>query len=272
MKLDYDLKTVEERVAYVETLNLGSAKAYELEIVSNYILQATPKERQAYKIITQNEYDNYYRRKKANIDVSKEEVLEIVKKESNNYCNLSWKISTLDLKETSQMGDILRQYQKTKEYLIKRKDEGKIGVKLYRSLLANINDDMLLVKQICKGATERPSITKWLGDKIDYSIIDYSNTSHVRVVLKMLSLEMNIEPDNTLSIIVEDMRRAIKVLHRENKLDGKDIAIVTGLNSGYTLHELEQIVNIQYSGINKRFNKICEKISEYFEKMDKYSV
>lgn len=265
MKLDYDLKTVDERLAYVKALDLSNATAYELELVSNYILQVTPKERQAYKIVTQFEYDDYYRRKKVNVDISQDEVLQIVKKESNDYCNLSWKIMDLDLKETSEMGDILRQYQKTKEHIIELKEEGKIGIKPYRSLLANINDDMLLVKKIHKGATERPSTPKWLGDKIDYNIIDYSNTSHVRAILKMLSLDMDVEPDNTLSIIVEDIRVAIKALHRENKIDDKDIAIVTGLNSGYTLQELEQTVDIQYSGINKRFNKVCNEISEYFE-------
>ena len=265
MKLDYDLKTVDERLNYVESLDLTKATAYELESISNYILQVAPKERQAYKVVTQKEYDNYYSRKKVNIDISQDEVLRIVKKESNNYCNFCWKIKDVDLKENSKMGNILRQYQKTKKHLIKLKKEGKIGIKSYRSLLANINDDMLLVKQIFKGATERPASPKWLGDKIDYDKIDYSNTSHVKAILKGLSLEMDIEPDNTLSIIVEDMRVAIKVLYKENKIDDKDIAIVAGLNGGYTLQEMEQVVEMQFSGMNKRFNKVCGKISEYFE-------
>ena len=50
-------------------------------------------------------------------------------------------------------------------------------------------------------------------------MIDYSNTSHVKAILKGLSLEMDIEPYNTLSIIVEDMRVAIKVLYKENKIE-----------------------------------------------------
>ena len=60
MKLDYDLKTVDERLNYVESLDLTKATAYELESISNYILQVAPKERQAYKVVTQKEYDNYY--------------------------------------------------------------------------------------------------------------------------------------------------------------------------------------------------------------------
>lgn len=265
MKLDYDLKTLHKRLPYVEALDLSSATAYELETVSNYILQVVPKERQKYKIVTQKEYDDYYRRRKAKVDVSKEEELRILESQSNNYCNISWKIGALDLKETSEMGDILRQYQKTKEHIIEIKEKGKIGIKPYRNLLANINDDMLLVKQIFKGATERAITPKWLGDKMDYSLIDYTNKEHVKVILKILNIDMDVEPNNTLSLIVEDMRVAIKILHRENKIDDKDIAIVTGLNCGYTLKELEQVVEMQYSGINKRFNKVCRKISEYFE-------
>ena len=86
-----------------------------------------------------------------------------------------------------------------------------------------------------------------------------------RLMVELSLSDMDIEPNNVLSLIVEDMRVAIKVLYAENKIDKKDVAIVTGLNSRHTLEELQEIVGIQPSGISKRLTKVCKKVAEYFK-------
>lgn len=265
MKLDYKIRDHEGRLAYVKTLDITNATSYELEAISNYILQVAPRERQAYKFMTQKEYDNYYSMKKVNVDISHEEVLQMVKSESNDYCNTDWEITEQDINEESEMGDILKQYNDERKHVIKLMKDKKISIKKYRRLLANINDDMLQTKQSYKGVTERPTQIKWTGDKVDYAVLDYTNTRHIKAIIKGLNLDMDIEPNNVLSLIVEDMRVAIKVLYAENKIDKKDVAIVTGLNSRHTLEELQEIVGIQPSGISKRLTKVCKKVAEYFK-------
>ena len=265
MKLDYKIRDHEGRLAYVKTLDITNATSYELEAISNYILQVAPRERQAYKVMTQKEYDNYYSMKKVDVDISHEEVLQMVKSESNDYCNTDWEITEQDINEESEMGDILKQYNDERKHVIKLMKDKKISIKKYRRLLANINDDMLQTKQSYKGVTERPTQIKWTGDKVDYTVLDYTNTRHIKAIIKGLNLNMDIEPNNVLSLIVEDMRVAIKVLYAENKIDKKDVAIVTGLNSRHTLEELQEIVGIQPSGISKRLTKVCKKVAEYFK-------
>ena len=44
------------------------------------------------------------------VDISHEEVLQMVKSESNDYCNTDWEITEQDINEESEMGDILKQY------------------------------------------------------------------------------------------------------------------------------------------------------------------
>lgn len=266
LTIDYSLEQLDQRIAHANELPLEKYSSHQLEVVANYILQKAPKEeKRMYEIVTQFEYDQYNKDKlhRADVDIYNDEVIQIIKRDCNEYINMDWKVTAEDLNEDSLMGEILRSYNDYIVKLQKLAQDKPIHFKKYRRIIGEIKNDMLIVKKIFKGYTEKRVMPKWLGETLDYELLDYTDVTHVKAILKTLDLDGNITPNNTLTLIAEDMRATLRALYNDKKISSIDIAIVQGLNRGYTLQELEDVANIQCSGINKRFNKVCFKIAQY---------
>lgn len=271
LTIDFSLQQIDERLVHVNTLPLKCYSSYQLEIVANYLLQKAPKEeKKMYEVVTQLEYDQYNKHKlhRADVDVYDDEVLQIIKRDCNEYVNMDWKVTSEDLNEDSLMGEILRDYN---DYIMKLQqlaDNNPIHFKKYRKIIGEIRNDMLIVKKIFKGYTEKPTRPKWIGETLDYELLNYTDVIHVKAILRAVDLDSNITPNNTLTLVAEDMRATLRALYNDKKINSLDIAIVQGLNRGYKLQELEGVAKIQSSGINKRFNKVCCKIAQYHSGKD----
>ena len=131
--------------------------------------------------------------------------------------------------------------------------------------MSNINDDMLLTKQICKSATEKEKSKQWLGDKVDYDAIDYTNENHIEAIIRYIYLKGDIIPDNMMCLIAYDILVTLDEMKNKGLITEEDITIVHMINEGYTLNEISSKARIQESGVRKRFKRICQKISRYNE-------
>lgn len=273
LEINLELKTFEERLAHIEELievgKLNNITNGQKKFISTYLLKKVPRDngiKKKYLLMNKNEFDTYIERQRVGLEVDNpNEPLNIFVAEKNDYINMDWKITDEDLIEDSAMGLILRQYKTYKNLLDDLQKAGKLSVKVYRRLMGNINDDMLLTKQICKSATEKEKSKQWLGDKVDYDAIDYTNENHVEAIIRNIYLKGDIIPDNMMCLIAYDISVALDEMKNKGLLTDDDITVVYMINEGYTLKEISLKVGIQESGVRKRFKKICQKISRYNE-------
>ena len=274
LELNLELKTFEERLAHIEELvekgKLNSITNGQKEFIATYLLKKAPRDKvikKKYLLMSKSEFDTYIERQRVGLEVDNpDEPLKIFVAEKNDYINIDWKITDEDLIEDSTMGLILRQYKTYKNLLDDLQKAGKLSVKAYRRLMSNINDDMLLTKQICKSATEKEKSKQWLGDKVDYDAIDYTKENHVEAIIRYIYLKGDIIPDNMMCLIAYDILVTLDEMKNKGLLTEEDITIVHMINEGYTLKEISSKARIQESGVRKRFKRICQKISRYNEK------
>lgn len=273
LEVNLELKTFEERLAHIEELvekgKLNSITNGQKEFIATYLLKKAPRDKvikKKYLLMNKNEFDTYIERQRVGLEVDNpNEPLNIFVAEKNDYINMDWKITDEDLIEESTMGLILRQYKTYKNLLDDLQKAGKLSVKVYRRLMSNINDDMLLTKQICKSATEKEKSKQWLGDKVDYDAIDYTNENHIEAIIRYIYLKGDIIPDNMMCLIAYDILVTLDEMKNKGLLTEEDITIVHMINEGYTLKEISSKARIQESGVRKRFKRICQKVSRYNE-------
>lgn len=271
LELNLGLETFEERLAHIEQLvedgKLNGIGNGQKEFIATYLLKKAPRDKvmkKKYLLMSKSEFDTYIERQRTGVEVDNpDEPLKIYVAENNDYINMDWKVTDDDLREESTMGLTLRNYNIYKNLLNELQKAGKISVKAYRRLMSDINDDMLLTKQICKSATEKDKHKKWIGDKIDYDAIDYTNEHHIEAIISNIYLKGDIIPNNTMCLIAYDILFALDEMQRKELLTDKDRTVVDMTNERYKLKEIGSRVGIQESGVRKRFKKICQKIAKY---------
>lgn len=298
IKLNYDKETLKERLDYINMKYSYVMKYHEeytsefykvnvntndnlssdinvfkaLERDGSYLLNSLdiPRDEQyKYNILTQEEFDKILEKEEKS-DITDEAFRDILKpKDKNDFINMDLKITHKDLNEDSEMGEILRQYNKVKLHLneenkkIKAKENSYLNLYKIKMLSGTINCDMDSVKKSYKGITRPSTKLGDIGSAPDYNAIKYSNSEHIKAIIKTVKFG-DLEPDSMLSHLACDIQIAIKNLHKRQELDHIDLEIIEGINSGVSLRTLEKELKISNQAISKRFNNICKKIALFY--------
>lgn len=295
LELTKEIKGLEERIAHIEaqldreTVNIYGDildskfksltediyKLHQLEKAGSYILQALPKEeRKNISLLSQKELDTIMATREVGLEG---DLLTIAKVENNNYKSNDVVVTAKLIKEDSEMGTILREYKKLQDKLkeeqalYKQGKEFRLPMWFVNKHLTGVKGDIIDTIIAYKGLdTLRPAATERAS--LDMDIIDYSEPKVIKSILKTIPLnecdgetENSLDPDNDLSIVAEDLRGSIRALNRQNKLDDIDNIIVTEVNYGTSLRDIAQLVGINHVSVNKRLNKIAQKISNQLE-------
>ncbi len=253
-----------------------------LEKDANYILNSSDiskSKQNKYIFLSEEEFKKLLRKESSIhtlIEAENEtgEVMAILKRDfENDYVNLSFCINKKDL-ERADSGQVLKEYDKMRNFLKeqielnKAKKEYKVSLPVARRMLKSVNDDMLLAKKQLQGTRCQ---AKRLGDesgKFYSELIDYTNEKHIEAILTTIKLG-SLDPSSDLSHIAFDMKNTIDVLFKTKKIDKLDLDIIEAKNYGIKNTELARENGISETAIRKRFKKICHKISEYFENLEK---
>ena len=173
------------------------------------------------------------------------------------------------LKEDSELGKILREYQPVRKHLSKelqkyKEKKGNTSAYEYGFIRRNLKElkyDMILTIKYKKGLDVlRPLPTKRAN--IDLDTIRYSSITTIKAILRTISLDTELSPSNDLSIIAEDIRVAIRALQRQKELNEVDLKVILGINEGLNLREVALEVGISHVGVSKKIDRIAEKISK----------
>lgn len=181
------------------------------------------------------------------------------------------------IKEDSELGEILREYQSLRELLgqelqkVKNRQGTKLIVnkegetvplnyRMIREHLIEINADMKLSITYKKGLDGlRPAPTK--ARPMDCNSIDYSNSKVIKKLIGTGVIDLKnrtICKSEMLSIITVDLSRAVEAL----ELSSLDSSIISMYNDGWQVQEIGKEVNLHHSNVGRRIDKICKLLSE----------
>lgn len=254
-----------------------------IQSYGSYILNSKdlPREKQQeYSILTEEEFEKQLLKEMAT-DFKTDASVVLDCRPKNDYTNLDHKITKKDLfphlqknkygvrEKDLYLAKVLNDYETLREYLRKelRKIQtgecSKYNLLEIRSLLAKINDDMIISKNQILGIRCQ---AKRLGDENptnDYMTMDYKNPEHIKHMLKFCRITKTPRPDDMMSHIGYDMHVAINKLKEDKKIDNIDMEIIECINSGnYTHEEIALEVKRDSKTIRQRLNKIYKRISE----------
>ncbi len=297
-ELDYTKEKIEERLDYINKKYSYVRKYHEeytseyykvnvntddnlssdinvfkaLERDGNYLLNSLdiPRDSQyKYNLLTQEEFDKKIKDEQK-MDLFSEDLVDVLKPSfSNEFTNMDLRITSKDLMEDSEMGEVLRDYEAVKSHLkdemrkIKAKQGSYLNVSKARMILGTINCDMLDVKKSYKGITRPSTKLGDIGSAPDYDAIKYSNPAHVKAIISNIRFG-DIEPDSMLSHMAYDIEKAIKSLYSNGKLDDLDLEIVDCLNSGYSERRTAEELNKGKTTIQQRISKVCRRVALYY--------
>lgn len=297
IELDYTKEKIKDRLQYIERKYDNVGKYHEeyttdfykvnvntddnlsadinifkaIERDGSYLLNSLdiPRDKQhKYNILTQEEFDEMLK-KEAKEDITDDAFKNILASApKNDYINMDLKITPKDLKEDSEMGCILRDYDRAKTHVkgeilkIKDKQESYLNVYSAKLLSGTIGCDMLDVKKSYKGITRPSNKLGDIGSLPDYSSIKYSDPKHIRAIISVVKLG-DLEPDSELSHIAFDIKVAIEELYKRKILDDRDLYIIEGVNSGVSMRKLAKELGIKHQSVSERFSKVVDKIALY---------
>jgi len=247
-----------------------------IERDANYLLNSVdiPRDSQhKYTMLTQEEFDRLIKKEEKE-DITDDAYKNILKpKFKNDYINMDLKITSKDLKENSEMGEVLRDYQRVKLHLnkenkkIKSKQNSYLNIYKIKLLSGTINCDMLDVKKSYKGITRPSTKIGDIGSAPDYDSIDYSNKDHVKAIICNVRFG-EIKPDSILSHLAYDIQKAIKILHENGKLDDLDMEVIDCINSGMTIRATSDELKRDKKAIQQRLDKICRRVALYYTNVE----
>ena len=297
IELDYTKEKIKDRLQYIERKYDNVGKYHEeyttdfykvnvntddnlsadinifkaIERDGSYLLNSLdiPRDKQhKYNILTQEEFDKMLKKEEKE-DITDDAFKNILASApKNDYINMDLKITPKDLKEDSEMGCILRDYDRAKTHVkgeilkIKDKQESYLNVYSARLLSGTIGCDMLDVKKSYKGITRPSNKLGDIGSLPDYSSIKYSDPKHIRAIISVVKLG-DLEPDSELSHIAFDIKVAIEELYKRKILDDRDLYIIEGVNSGVSMRKLAKELGIKHQSVSERFSKVVDKIALY---------
>lgn len=222
-----------------------------------------------YNLLSQEEFDNLLSKEKKE-DITDESFQNILLPNLKNvYTNLDLKITQKDLNENSEMGSILRDYQRAKIHLneenkkIKAKEPSYLNLGKIKLLVGTINCDMLDVKKRYKGMTTPNSSCGGHGE-FDFNSIDYTNVNHIKAIIKNIRFG-ELHPDSPLSHIAYDIEKAIKELLKNGKIDDLDFEIIDCINSGMSNTATAREVKRDESTVRSRLDKVSKRIAIYYK-------
>lgn len=257
-----------------------------IETYINWLLKggSTDKEEQySYTTLTDKQYNDAEKPKRfiakveGNTEEQKEAQENKLKTNGIQYKSNAIKVTPSLIKEDSELGEILREYQPLRELLgqelqkIKNgeptmkitieKDgeliEVPLSYKMVREHLGEVNADMKLSITKLKGLDGlRPTLAKVYENKLD--MIDYSNWMHIKKIVGHIWLkEIPMNEDDI--ILVADVNRALEAL----KLSALDSDIIEKYNEDWTIQDIGREVNLHHSNVSRRIDKVCKFLSEY---------
>lgn len=262
-----------------------------IETYANWVLKGSmdKEEPYSYTTLTDKQYNEAEKSKRfiakgeGNTEVQEETQVERLKTNGIQYKSNAITVTPALIKEDSELGEILREYQPLRELLSQELQKIKNGqptrkitiekdgelievplsFKMVREHLGEVNADIKLSIAKLKGLEcERPAPTKVYENKLD--MIDYSNWKMIKKLLGHLWLkETLVDLDDV--ILVADLQRALKEL----KLSALDSDIIEKYNEGWTVQEIGKEVGLHHSNVVRRIDKVCKLISEYLSKTDK---
>lgn len=225
-----------------------------IETYTNWLLKGSmdKQEQYSYTTLTDKQYNDAEKPKRfiakgeGNTEEQKEAQENKLKTNGIQYKSNAITITPALLKEQSNLGEILREYQPLRELLgqelqkIKKgeptrkitieKDgeliEVPLSYKMIREHLGEVNADMKLSITKLKGLDGlRPTLAKVYENKLD--MIDYSNWMHIKKIVGHIWLkEIPMNEDDI--IFVADVNRALEAL----KLSALDSDIIEKYNEG----------------------------------------
>ncbi|MFR2314905.1 hypothetical protein [Terrisporobacter sp.] len=250
-----------------------------IEQYGSYILNSKDLARdkqQEYTILSEEDFKKQLNKE---MSTTADATLVLDTRPSNDYTNLALKITKKDLQPELQnnkygvrakdlyLAAVLNDYNILKEHLKNELRNIQLGVSAkydlikIRSLLADINDDMLMCKDKIL-ALKAPA--KRLGDETpynDYSTLDYNNKHHLRAIMKNCKMTTP-RPDDMSSHIGYDLMNGVNKLRKSKKIDKIDLEIIECYNSGnYTLEQIGKEVGMKKQSVDYRINRICEKLT-----------
>lgn len=203
--------------------------------------------------------------------------IEANKANGNCYKSNAIVVTPALLKEQSELGEILREYQPLRELLgqelqkVKSRQATKLIVnqegetiplnyRMIREHLTEVNADMKLSISKLKGLEgERPAPTK--ARAMDCDTIDYSNWNVLKKLIGTGLIDLKNRTtckSEMLSIITVDLSRAVEAL----ELSSLDSSIISMYNDGWQVQEIGKEVNLHHSNVGRRIDKICKLLSK----------
>lgn len=275
----------------VSTFNKLSEDVYlnrRIETYTNWLLKGEVKkeEQYPYDTRTDKQYNEAEKTKRfiakgeGNTEEQKEAQENKLKTNGIQYKSNAIKVTPALIKEDSELGEVLREYQPLRELLGQELQKIKNGqptrkitiekdgeliraplsFKMVKEHLGEVNADMKLSITKLKGLEcERPAPTKVYENKLD--MIDYSNWKMIKKLLGHLWLKETPSNEDDI-ILVADVNRALKEL----KLSALDSSIIKKYNEGWTVQKIGKKVGLYHSNVSRRIDKVCKLICEYLVK------
>lgn len=255
-----------------------------IETYANWLLKGEMEKEEiySYDTSTDKQYNDAEKAKRfiAKGEGNAEAQMERLKTNGIQYKSNNIKITPALIKEDSELGEVLREYQPLRELLGQElqkirngqptrkitieKDreliETPLNFKMVREHLGEVNSDMLLSIKYKKGLDGlRPAPTKVYENKLD--MINYSDWKMIKKLLGHLWLGETPSNEDDI-ILVADLQRALDNI----KLDAIDKNIIEKYNEGYTEEDIAKKLKMNQSTVNRRIASISKRISEYLMK------
>lgn len=198
-----------------------------------------------------------------------DDVIHFLKSKNNNYKKSKLQTITVkDLNEDSECGRILREYQMLQNkatHLIRNPHETTLSRFQLTNIKGTVKQDMLNTKDMMNGTfgwfLKNPMVE---SETIDWDLIDLQDPKHIRALLYINMSGIQYEDD--LSLIMFDLNKTIKDMHKEGKLNKKNINVITMVRQGWKLTEIAEHYDVSLESISMMLTRASEKIVRYHKK------
>ena len=180
-------------------------------------------------------------------------------------------IEAKDLNSDEYIGEVLRDYNKLKNYYINvirvSKESPSRNISLEykaKKQAASIKDDMILTKLKLQRPIEFKAPLK-SSNKPNYDLFDFNNKEHVKSLLRVKRTK--IAPDDDVSLLVDELNYIINELFYLDILDDTDIEIIKLYRQEENLSEIGKRFHINKASVSKRISKIVHRICTNYNKL-----
>lgn len=178
-------------------------------------------------------------------------------------------INNCDIKEDSYCGDVLREYQKSIDYisdeLTKIRLSSPNAMKGKRYLLTkakkDINDDMINAKNSLKGMFGDKLRNQILDSTVpDWSKFDWKNDKHIK---ELLFIRREFDIKNDVSFLAMDLDIIIDNLIRQGKFSPVELNVLELIKGEFKMSEIAIELGCSKMNISHTVKRIVKKICTY---------